>query len=149
MNPWKLAREILVNDPDTRGEVIVRFPDTATLKASAISQVASVAISDGIRSTTTANELNRPTPAPASKVSTITTGIGQPVLISSQAQSTLVRLMTPPTEASKVPDAIGIRIASAAIADALKLLAIALTVSIVGKISGFHNENTMMISSQT
>ena len=48
-----------------------------------------------------------------------------------------------------MPDAIGIRIASAAIADALKLLAIALTVSIVGKISGFHNENTMMISSQT
>jgi hypothetical protein len=62
---------------------------------------------------------------------------------------TLERLIVPPTDASKVPDAIGIRMASAASPEIEKLLAIARTVLRVGKSSGIQIVKIRMIRSQT
>ena len=57
--------------------------------------------------------------------------------------------MLPPTEASNVPDDIGMRIAIDASADVVKLFDIARTVFIVGKMSGTQIVNTMMIRTHT
>ena len=79
----------------------------------------------------------------------MTTVVGNSVLDNSQAHTTLDRLMFPPIDASKVPEASGMTTASAAIADSVDVFAIALTVSIVGNSFGSSRQNTTTTSTNT
>ena len=144
-----LVWPIFANAPPSLASVIGTSFVTIVISAAISDPVASVAMNESIRMTTTTTALITPTPRPTASASAIAGTSGTPSLAIRCATTTPVSVMTPANDRSKTRAASGIVIDSAASAVIALALRICFAVARFGNVSGTQSENSTMIPSQT